>query len=282
MNVLHSRIDAALNAHFEYEVIYVCDGCDNRSENVVRQLHEKDPDHVQPYFFIKNQGQHNAIRYGLSKVTGDYAITMDEDLQHSPDDIIKLAEKQKERNYDIVYAVFPKPDIKGIRFWISKLLRNLLVVLIPHLHKRYSPFRMIRQEICKKVASHNSSFVFIDDYLCRITSSIGEVNIKHHPRLDGSSSYTLQRIMRLGFHLFIAYSGFGKWLIRIGVVTISLVFVAILIEFIFENGFIITILNDSLLKPTAFTGTFLLVIGALVYLLNNHFKRRNFRQAELK
>ena len=87
--------------NFSYEVIYVDDGSTDNSWEVITQLKEKS-NNVRAIKFQRNYGKSPALHCAFQKVKGDVIITMDGDLQDSPDEIPSLYKMIQEENYDIV------------------------------------------------------------------------------------------------------------------------------------------------------------------------------------
>ena len=217
---LYEKIISALHPAYDIEILFICDGCDTLSAEVVRKIKKTDPDRVNHYFLKKNYGQHIAIRFGLGLVQGDFAVTMDEDLQHAPEDIPKLILKQSEGNFDLVYGSFAEPEYKVLRYRLSRILRKVLVAFIPGLYDKYSPYRLIRRDICHQASDMVSPFIFIDDFLCKAAQKITHVEIDHHKRLEGASSYNIAKVLALGLFLSLTYLGVTRLLTRTGIILI--------------------------------------------------------------
>lgn len=100
---LFQKIRDELSGKYSFEVLFIFDNGKDKTWRIIEELGNDYPDIVKSYHLAKNYGQHRAIQFGFSKAKGDFVVTIDEDLQHDPADIIRLMEKQKEANYDIVY-----------------------------------------------------------------------------------------------------------------------------------------------------------------------------------
>lgn len=203
---LYTRINDSLIVNFEYEVLFICDCCDCKSLAVIKEIKKNDPSRIRVFQLAQNYGQHRALQFGFGKALGDFIITMDEDLQHDPADILRLVKKQKENNYDIVYGKFNNSQHKKIRNRISFILRKILKHFIPTLYDNYSPYRLIKQEIAKRTSTMVCPITFIDDFLSRITQNIAFENINHHKRVKGKSSYTFMKLFKHGIYILLAYS----------------------------------------------------------------------------
>ncbi|MBQ4377409.1 MAG: glycosyltransferase family 2 protein, partial [Bacteroidales bacterium] len=95
-------IDRVMNEnHFDYEVIMVDDGSKDKSWEVIESLHAANP-RYKGIKFRRNYGKSAALNVGFGKAEGDVVITMDADLQDSPDEVPELFRMIKEEGYDLV------------------------------------------------------------------------------------------------------------------------------------------------------------------------------------
>lgn len=216
---LIDKIDVSLKGSRSYEVLLVCDKCDPVTENAANELSNK-YHNIRIFRLKRNYGQHKALLFGFLKSSGDFIITMDEDLQHNPDDIHKLINKQVEGDYDIVYGSFSNPGSNWIRNKISSMSRRFLSSSIPGLYEKYSPFRLIRSNIAVEAAGINEPYVFIDDFLSRITTKTAHVNVCLYSRPKGSSSYSGLKVIRHGLLVILKYSRLASFLFVSGIITL--------------------------------------------------------------
>src|SRR5690606_24153276 len=95
-------IEQVMSEHgFSYEIIYVNDGSTDNSWEVIRKLLLKNG-HIRAVGFTRNYGKSAALNMGFSKAKGEVVITMDADLQDSPDEIPELYRMVKEEDFDVV------------------------------------------------------------------------------------------------------------------------------------------------------------------------------------
>ncbi len=207
---LFERICGELEGKYSYEVIFVHDHGNERSREVIERIVANKPEVARGYFLPINTGQHKAILAGIRESTGDFIITMDEDLQHDPAYIIPLMEKQKEGGYDVVYAKFIKLEHHGLRVRMSEFLRFILRIIVPGLYHYYSPFRLIRRDIAMKILPLYYSYTFIDGSLGTVTDNFGYIDAIHHRRPDGESSYSYYRLLKHALLITWNYSLFSK------------------------------------------------------------------------
>jgi glycosyltransferase involved in cell wall biosynthesis len=278
---LYSKIDESLFASFEYEVLFICDGCECRSLAAVREIRKTDPLHIKIFRFAQNYGQHKALQFGFGKAQGDYIITMDEDLQHDPADILKLIEKQREGNYDIVYGRFIDPQHLEIRNRISSALRKILKHFIPTLFDNYSPYRLIKRDVAIRTSTMVCPYTFIDDFLSRVTQNIAFEDIDHHKRMEGKSSYTIMKLFKHGIYILLAYSK----LIPLLLITSILFFITgsifFTVNFISSESLDAILSNDRYILVTFAIGMILLFISLIGSFINHRNTIINTRPIEL-
>ena len=99
---LHNWIVKVMQAHnYSYEILFIDDGSTDASWNVISKLSHENPN-VKGIRFLRNYGKSQALHAGFAKAQGDVVITMDADLQDSPDEIPELFRLITEDNYDLV------------------------------------------------------------------------------------------------------------------------------------------------------------------------------------
>ena len=99
---LHNWIVKVMQTHnYSYEILFIDDGSTDASWNVISQLSNENPN-VKGIRFLRNYGKSQALHAGFAKAKGDVVITMDADLQDSPDEIPELFRLITEDNYDLV------------------------------------------------------------------------------------------------------------------------------------------------------------------------------------
>ncbi|MCX7608930.1 MAG: glycosyltransferase family 2 protein [Anaerolineales bacterium] len=203
---LIARLEAVLpQIAQEYEVILVNDGSPDNSWQVIRRLAENRP-WLRGILLMRNYGQHNALLAGIRAAQGEVIITMDDDLQHPPEEIPKLLAELK-KGYDVVYGV-PQAETHGLlRNLASRFLKWLMGVTleIPHI-PRSGAFRAFRTQVREAFLDYRSQFVSIDVLLSWGTNRFGFVTVRHDPRLVGKSTYTFQKLVRHTFNMLTGFS----------------------------------------------------------------------------
>lgn len=191
---------------FSYEVIFVYDCGKDNSWEVLTEIKEDHPDLVKLIKLSRNYGQHNALICGFEYAEGSFFITMDEDLQHAPEDIIKLIEKQKEGDYDVVYGKYEERKHSMFRNVTSRILKKLIEIGIPDIHPDYSAFRIIKKSVAKATVEMRNSYTFLDGYLSWITMNAASCIVSHNERQGGVSAYTLKKLINHTINIFVTFS----------------------------------------------------------------------------
>jgi len=179
-----------------YEVILVHDCGPDDSWSVIRTLSQRDA-RVRGVNLRQNAGQHNAIMAGLNFARGRIVITMDDDLQHSPNDIPLLCSKIEE-GFDVCYAQFRNREHAWWKRWGSRLNDRLACVLLDKPRELYlSPFKAFRHVIRDEVIQYAGPSVYLDGLILSVTSNIATVEVDHHARSEGEGGYSLVRSISL-------------------------------------------------------------------------------------
>lgn len=204
---LCSRIDAAMQ-NFSYEIILVDDGSKDESWHTITQLQDSSNGKISGIRFSRNYGQHSALLCGFTFSTGDFVITMDDDLQHPPEEISKLIDKQTETNADVVYGIYITKQHSAARNAGSFYVRKSAEVTGGNTGYG-SSFRLIKKFIVDKIAANQaSSFYYLDELFYWYTTTFARVDVEHHPRKFGVSGYSLSKLLKMYGDIVFTYSSF--------------------------------------------------------------------------
>lgn len=188
-----------------YEIILVEDGSHDDSWAVIQSLRANFGDHLVAVQLMRNYGQHNALMCGLGIARGEYVVTMDDDLQNPPEEIPRLLAHIKQHGLDLVYGC---PDIRNHAAW-----RNLGSTIVWHFYRTVfhnpvtpTPFRIMRHQLAQSVLFYDLNFTYLDGLLAWCTSRIAGVAVEHHVRAQGSSGYSLGKLLWLTLNLYTNFS----------------------------------------------------------------------------
>ena len=214
---LYAWIDRVMKSKgFSYEVIFVNDGSTDRSWDVIRELSEKS-ENVKGIKFRRNYGKSPALYCGFAAAQGDVVITMDADLQDSPDEIPELYRMIMEDGYDLVSG-YKQNRKKGDP--LSKTIPTKLfnatarqVSGIHNLHDFNCGLKAYRKEVVKNIEVYGEMHRYIP-YLAKNAGfdKIGEKVVHHQARKYGKSKFGLNRFFNGYLDLLTLWflSNFGK------------------------------------------------------------------------
>jgi glycosyltransferase involved in cell wall biosynthesis len=200
------RLKSVLAATAEsFELILVNDCSPDRSWDVICDL-ARQYSWIRPINLMRNYGQHNALLCGIRTARYDIIITMDDDLQHPPEEIPKLLAKLAE-GYDVVYGT-PQQEQHGFgrdfASWVTKLaLQNVMGAEIA---RQVCAFRAFRAQVAKAFAHYEGSFVSIDVLLTWGTNRFASTPVDHKPREQGTSGYTFRKLMTHAMNMMTGFS----------------------------------------------------------------------------
>jgi undecaprenyl-phosphate 4-deoxy-4-formamido-L-arabinose transferase len=155
-----------------------------------------------------NSGQHNATIAGIEESSGAIIITMDDDLQHNPEDISLLVDKIKS-GYDVAYGKFKTKKARKWRIIASSFNNAIASFLMQKPKDIYlSPFRAIKREVKQGILEQRAPFAYIDGILLLLTRNIACVSVSHSERYIGESNYSFKRLVRLWLSMVTSHSTF--------------------------------------------------------------------------
>lgn len=154
----------------------------------------------------RNFGQHNATICGFNYCTGDLIVTMDEDLQHHPEDVVKLLARQREGGSDVVYGAYADRQHNAFRNITSNGLKTLLRIGLPGLHGDYTSFRLLTRKVAQETTHLRNSYTFLDGYLTWITSNVSSCEIGHHESSETTSSYSVKKLVAHTFNILFNFT----------------------------------------------------------------------------
>jgi len=258
-----------------YEVILVDDGSADDSWRTIAASAARYP-WVRGIRLMRNFGQHNATLCGIRAAAFPIVVTMDDDLQHQPEQIPLLVEVL-EQGYDVVYG-FPEEERHG--FWrnvasqVTKLA--LQSVLGAATARQVSGFRVLRTSLRNAFADFRGAFVSLDVLLTWGTTRFVARRVPHDLRRAGESNYTFIKLIAHALNMMTGFStvplqiasviGFVTMLL--GIVLLSAVLGRYFLHGVSVPGF--TFLASVI---CVFSGTQLFALGMLgEYLARMHFR----------
>jgi len=189
----------------QYEIILVVDGSPDDTYSVARQLENGDPEHLRTLLLRRNYGQHNALLAGLSRVRYDITVTMDDDLQHRPEELTRLVAPLADPLVDMVYGVATEEEHGFFRSLASRVVKGALALAGVPNARSVSAFRAFRTNLREGFEHVADPFISLDVVLSWTTTAVRRVDIQMDQRTVGSSSYTLRALVRHAFNMVTGY-----------------------------------------------------------------------------
>jgi glycosyltransferase involved in cell wall biosynthesis len=202
--LLYDAIKKALDPlQRKWEVIFVDDGSQDGSLDVLKSLVEKDPGHVRAVIFRRNFGQTAAITAGIDHAEGDTIVLLDADMQNDPGDIPMLLAKLDE-GYDLVSGW--RKDRKDNRLTriIPSIFANRLISWVTgvHLHDYGCTLKAYRRDALEGFRLYGEMHRFIPVFAHSVGARITEIPVRHHHRKYGEPNYGLDRTLKVFLDLF--------------------------------------------------------------------------------
>jgi undecaprenyl-phosphate 4-deoxy-4-formamido-L-arabinose transferase len=187
-----------------YEIILVNDGSHDDSWHVIEQLCAAHPP-ARGIDLVRNHGQHNALLCGIRAARCTIVITLDDDLQHRPEDIPALVAALD--GFDVIYGV-PEHQrwtlFRNVASTMTKLvLQNAMGATTARM---IGGFRAFRRPLTDAFADYSARFVNIDVLLTWGGARFGAVRVQHEPRKYGRSNYTFRRLVVHTFNMMTGFS----------------------------------------------------------------------------
>jgi Glycosyltransferases involved in cell wall biogenesis len=188
-----------------FEIILVDDCSKDDSREVIRVLEAVDS-RIVLIALDQNSGQQSAIKTGLAQSRGRKVITIDDDLQQQPEDIMLLLDEIT-KGFDVVYGI---PDRAGYPFYLAFgipiwWIFFLLLIFKKPKRIRVGSFRVLNRETVEQIIKDQTPFVYITAITLRFTKNIGNVKVAFKQRRYGKSNYTIKKLSQLLLRLFYYY-----------------------------------------------------------------------------
>lgn len=195
---LHAWIKRVMDEHkFSYEILFINDGSTDDSWKVIEDLHTRFPE-VKGIKFRRNYGKSPALFCGFDRAEGNVVITMDADLQDSPDEIPELYRMITEEGYDLVSGYKQKRYDPLSKTLPTKLFNATArkVSGIKNLHDFNCGLKAYRKEVVKNIEVYGEMHRYIP-YLAKNAgfNKIGEKVVQHQARKYGTTKFGLNRFV---------------------------------------------------------------------------------------
>lgn len=192
---LLDNIRAALT-DYTYEVILIDDGSTDQTVQRIKTLADE---HIVLLIFRRNYGQTAAMKAGINHAKGDYIITLDGDLQNDPADIPMMIQKLETEDLDMVAGRRANRQDGMVLRKIPSKIANALIRRMTgvYIHDYGCSLKVMRKEIAKNLGLYGQLHRYIPVLASLQGARIAEVDVKHHPRIHGTSKYGLGRTFKV-------------------------------------------------------------------------------------
>jgi undecaprenyl-phosphate 4-deoxy-4-formamido-L-arabinose transferase len=188
-----------------YEVVLVDDASPDDSWRVIQALVPQYP-FLRAIQLMRNYGQHNALLCGIRAARFDVIVTMDDDLQHPPDQIPALL-AELDKGYDVVYGA-PEAEQHGLlRDLASQVTKWALQgAMGVEIARKVGAFRVFRTALREAFTGFHGPLVNIDVLLTWGTTRFSAVAVSHQPRKYGQSNYTFRKLVRHALNMITGFT----------------------------------------------------------------------------
>ena len=260
LDKFYNETTKSLNEYSNWGIIFIDDGSDDESYNIMRKLADED-NRVSIIQFFKNFGKADALSEGFKQANGDVVITIDADLQDDPAEIPRLVEKIQE-GWDVVSGW--KKDRKDP---ISKRLPSKLFNMVTRLltgikiHDFNCGLKAYRRKVVKSIDIYGGLHRYIPAIAGQKGFSITEIAVNHRPREFGETKYGGNRLFHGFFDLFtMLFTGkyFDRPLHFFGSIGLVFIFISTISE--------VYPIYDKIANGIPFQKHFaLIVFGAMIF-----------------
>lgn len=201
-----------------YEVIFIDDYSTDNSWNILSEIKKENPNYnITIVSLSKNFGQHKTTLCGIELANGEKTITIDDDLQIHPKEIIKLVNEFNNNDYDVVYGSYYKKHHSKIKNIGSNIIKSQAEIPLDSKFKA-SSFRLFKTDLRKDFTFvKNKNHIFIDEILMWNTAKIGAIFVEHSKRKYSSTSYSNKNLFKLGLSFLLFATNFPlKVMITVG------------------------------------------------------------------
>ena len=266
---LHRRLVKVFDEELKlpFELLLVDDSSKDRSFEVMKKLREEDK-RVHIFQMARNFGQHNALLCGFHYVEGDFVITMDDDLQHPPEEIPKMIRYMDEHDeVDVILGRYEERKhslLRRIGTSISLKFTTKMLGKNPDLV--ITSFRLMRRFIVDAIRDTTIHLPQVGNLLLMTSNRIVNVDVHHDARAYGRSGYSFRELARELLYDITTNSAYPLLIVRnIGIVTFI---VSIVLGIIFLIQYLVGHISvpgwtSIILVLLASTGLTLLSIGIL-------------------
>ena len=206
LDALIERLAAVIAAEgWKADAILVNDGSRDGSWQIIQRLNRRYP-WVRGINLMRNYGQHNALLCGIRAARYEFIATIDDDLQHPPEELPRLF-SELDRGFDVVYGT-PLHERHGLLRDLASQFTKLALqnAMGAQTARKVSALRVFRTQLREGFAAYQGSFVSIDVMLTWSTTRFSSLAVRHDVRQHGSSNYTVFKLITHALNMMTGFS----------------------------------------------------------------------------
>ncbi|MCG8698527.1 MAG: glycosyltransferase, partial [Bacteroidales bacterium] len=272
---------------YKFEIILVNDCSPDTTIDCIKRLAEK-YSNVKGIDMLYNVGQEMALMCGFENCTGDYIVTMDDDLQHSPKDIKLLYDYMLE-NPDMEVCIGYDQDKKHSKF--RNLGSSFVSFIMSYIFKKpkglvLTSYRIMKKVIVECMVEHKTMYPLVDPMIVKTTRKVTNINLEHLPRKYGESNYNLFKLVRLTLNHIFNFSTLP--LKMISVVGFVVALLALIASIIYLTQYALGLITlpgwiTNVLLINFFGGAILFTLGIMgQYIIRIMYETKGFPRFKIK
>src|SRR5437763_4102262 len=190
-----------------FEIVLVNDGSEDDSEMVCAELAKKFPQSVTFIHLSRNFGEHSAVLAGFTQARGRYVAVLDDDGQNPPEEVVRMLDELKRKNYDVVYGHYIEKKHSRFRNLGSRFNDRIATLMLLKPKDLYlSSFKVMNRFLVNEIIKYRGAYPYTDGLIYRVARNIGQIPVDHRVSQSGPSRYTLSRLVRLWLDMFLNFS----------------------------------------------------------------------------
>lgn len=250
------------NSNYDYEIVAVNDQSPDKVWDVLKKIATKNK-HLKLINLAKNMNRPGAVMAGLSKVSGDYIIIMDDDGQ-CPMENLWLLLKPLEDGHDVSmakYTEYKQSLFKSFGTIINRKMTEIIIEKPKDL--KFTNFMAIKRFIIQEILKYENPYPYLTGLLLRTTSDLVNVEMEERKRISGKTNFTFKKMLNLWLNGFTAFS------IKPLRISTFIGFILSILGFIYGLYIIIrkTIVPNSLLVGYSSLMAIILFIGGIIMIM---------------
>lgn len=246
---------------YEFEIILVNDCSPDHTFDVIQKLCAEDHNII-GLDHTRNFGQHAALMAGFHFTTGDIIVCLDDDGQTPANEVDKLLDKIEE-GYDVVYAAYGNKKHSSFRNIGSSINRKMTEVMLGKPKELYiSSYFAVKRFIVDEMMKYQNAYPYVIGLVLRTTKNICNVQVNHRDRIEGTSGYSLKKLVALWMNGFTSFS-----VVPLRIATYGGVFVAIMGFLYAAYTVIAKIADPNRVIGWSSTIAVLLILGGLILIV---------------